>query len=368
MADPIFVVKGLAVAARRSARDDVQEKRKAKHAEDDQRPEAATSVDPEPKSKWIELVPEASFEVSSGEVLALVGESGSGKSLMLMGSIGLLPPGLHSTAGSSLFKGHELKRSDVSMDALAELRDPEWRNLVGMGIGVLFQDPIGSWNPIELIGDQSGEVLRTHEKLGDDEIASRVLELLGEVQLSKKRKFLSFPEELSRGEAQRAMLAAALLSEPTLLIADEPLTGLDVTVARGVLDVIERLRSERGMAMILVTHDLAVVAGVADRVSVVYAGQIVETAKATDLYRHPQHPYTDGLLGSMPGFGQRLRPIEGDAPELAESWEGCAFAPRCGFAIDRCRTEAPELRQVEASLVRCHRAEELDLIGIGRKA
>ncbi|MBT8207503.1 MAG: ABC transporter ATP-binding protein [Acidimicrobiia bacterium] len=367
MADPIFVVDGLAVAARRSARDEVQDKRDAKHAEDDQWPDAPNSGESGPKSKWLELVPEVSFAVSSGEVLALVGESGSGKSLMLMGSIGLLPPGLHATAGTSVFNGQKLRRSEIGMDALAELRDPEWRSLVGMGIGVLFQDPIGSWNPVELIGDQSGEVLRTHEDLTDDEIAFRVLELLGDVQLSKKRKFLSFPEQLSRGEAQRAMLAAALLSEPKLLLADEPLTGLDVTVARGVLDVIDRLRSERGMAMIIVTHDLAVVAGVADRVSVVYAGQIVETAAATDLYRNPQHPYSDGLLGSMPGFGQRLRPIEGDAPDLAESWEGCAFAPRCNYAVDRCHSETPELRRVEASVVRCHRAEELDLIGIGRK-
>lgn len=320
----------------------------------------------EQNDKWLELVTDVSFHVDRGEVLALVGESGSGKSLMLMGSIGLLPPGLTTLRGDTTFLGKPLKLSHKRSDSLAELKDPEWRSLVGMGIGVLFQDPIGSWNPLELIGEQSGEVLRTHEDLSEDEIKSRVLDLLGDVHLAKRRKFSSMPHEMSRGEAQRAMLAAALLSEPTLLIADEPLTGLDVTVARGVLDVIDRLRAERGMAMILVTHDLAVVAGVADRVGVVYGGEIIEMATTTDLYKNPKHPYTDGLLGSLPGFGKRLRPIEGDAPELDETWVGCSFAPRCGFAIDRCRVEAPAARQVEGSMVRCHRAEELDLVGIGR--
>jgi oligopeptide/dipeptide ABC transporter ATP-binding protein len=297
-----------------------------------------------------------SFMLAPGEALALVGESGSGKSLIATGAVDLLPAGAEVVGGTVTFAG----------EVLGEISEKRWKRLVGMGIGVMFQDAIGSWDPIEIIGTQSGEVLDVHEELSQEEIAQRVLDALGEVKLPKRLKFMSYPHQMSQGQAQRAMLAAALLSGPRLLIADEPLSGLDVTVARAVLDLIDDLRRKRGMALLLVTHDLAVVASVADRVAVVYGGRIVEEAPATALYHTPRHPYTDGLLGSIPSLSPgRLRPIPGDAPELWRLPAGCPFAPRCRYAVDACGDDVPEPRQVGESRVACLRAEDLDLTGIG---
>jgi oligopeptide/dipeptide ABC transporter ATP-binding protein len=296
-----------------------------------------------------------SFRVGEGEALALVGESGSGKSLIVMGAVDLLPGGAAVVAGRTTFRGQVLQ----------DLEDPDWRRLVGLGIGVLFQDAIAAWDPIQMIGRQSGEVLEEHEGLSAEEVRRRVLEALGQVRLPRRLKYLSYAHEMSRGQAQRAMLAAALLSAPRLLIADEPLSGLDVTVARGVLALIDDMRRERGMGLVLVTHDLAVVAAVADRVAVVYGGMVVEEAPAAALYRSPQHPYTDGLLGSVPSFNRgRLRPIPGDPPELWELPAGCPFAPRCSHALAACREQRPTSRQVGESLVACWRAGELALPGI----
>ena len=248
-----------------------------------------------------------SFRVAAGEALALVGESGSGKSLIALGAVDLLPAGAEAVAGRTTFLGRVLQ----------DLEAADWRRLVGMGIGVLFQDAIGSWDPIEMIGPQSGEVLEAHEALGGEEVRRRVLDALGQVRLPRRLKYASYAHEMSRGQAQRAMLAAALLSMPRMLIADEPLSGLDVTVARAVLGLIDDMRRERGMGLLLVTHDLGVVAAVADRVAVVYGGMVVEEAPAAALYRSPRHPYTDGLLGAVPGLARgRLRPIAGDPPEL----------------------------------------------------
>ncbi|MDX1689626.1 MAG: ABC transporter ATP-binding protein [Acidimicrobiia bacterium] len=305
-----------------------------------------------------DLVPgidDVSFAVDEGEVLALVGESASGKSLMLLGSVDLLAPSAVIEEGTTTFDGH----------VLGDLDEADWRRLVGMGIGVLLQDAIGSWDPIIELGPQAGEVLREHEGLADDEVHRRVLDALGSVHLPKQRKFWSFSHEVSRGQAQRAMLAAALLSDPKILLADEPLSGLDVTVARSVLTLIQDLCAERGMAMVFVTHDLAVVASIADRVAVVYGGRIVEEAPVEDLYRRPRHPYTAGLLGSVPGLARdRLRPIFGDPPELWNLPPGCSFAPRCPHVVDVCRSEVPEVRTVGTARVACHRAEELELEGV----
>jgi len=302
-----------------------------------------------------EVVSGVEFAVDEGETLALVGESGSGKSLIALGSVDLLPAGARVAGGTTRFQGSTLQ----------DLEDADWRSLVGMGIGVLFQDAIGAWDPIDLIGEQSGEALEEHRGLTGEELQRRVLESLGRVKLPKRRSFSSFVHEMSRGQAQRAMLAAALLSEPSLLIADEPLSGLDVTVGRAVLDLIEDMRREMGMAMILVTHDLGVVASVADRVAVVYGGMIVEEAPAGLLYRTPRHPYASGLLRSVPGLGpRRLEPIPGDTPDLWEIGEGCPFAPRCGYAVSECLGSKPQPRWVEGSKVACVRAEELQLPGI----
>jgi oligopeptide/dipeptide ABC transporter ATP-binding protein len=307
--------------------------------------------------EWMPALHEASFKVGEGEVLALVGESGSGKSLMAVGSVDLLRAGARVTSGETRFEGHLLQ----------DLPDETWRHLVGLGIGVLFQDPIGSWDPTMQYGRQSGEALEEHLGLGSEEIESRVLDALGEVRLPKNRRFLSaFSYEVSRGEAQRAMLASALLSQPRLLIADEPLSGLDATVARAVLSIIEDLRRRRGMGMILVTHDLGVVAGIADRVAVVYGGRIVEEGTVDDVFHRPQHPYTAGLLASLPAMGRRLEPIPGEADDIVFVPDWCAFADRCRYVVSACHDMVPPLRALGgAAAVRCVRAKELDLHGVG---
>lgn len=305
---------------------------------------------------WMPALHEASFHVDAGEVLALVGESGSGKSLMAIGSVDLLRAGARVTAGATYFEGRKLQ----------DLPDESWRFLVGMGIGVLFQDPIGSWDPTMQYGRQSGEGLAEHLGLSDEEIETRVLDALGEVRLPTKRRFLrAFSYEVSRGEAQRAMLASALLSQPRLLIADEPLSGLDTTVARAVLSIIEDLRRSRGMGMILVTHDLGVVAGTADRVAVVYGGRIVEEGPVDEIFHRPQHPYTAGLLGSLPATGKRLEPIAGEAIDIAFVPDWCAFANRCRYVASACQDRVPPLLPSGESLVRCVRAKELELQGVG---
>ena len=301
------------------------------------------------------VVESVSLEVAEGQAVGLIGESGSGKSLIAMGAVDLLTPGATVESGKTVFEGHVLQ----------ELDDADWRELVGMGIGVLLQDAIGSWDPLDFMGWQAGEGLMEHTDLTLQEIQERVFDSLGEVGLSKRRHFAAYAHEVSRGQAQRQMLAATLISAPRMLIADEPLSGLDVTVARAVLDLIDDMRRKRGMGMLLVTHDLAVVASVADRVAVVYAGSIVEAGSVEDIYKRPQHPYTAGLLGSLPALARgRLRPIEGDTPDLFEVTDGCRFADRCPYAVERCLVERPLPRPVEETMVACHRAEELELEGV----
>ncbi len=322
--------------------------------------------------QWIAAVRNVSYSVDPGRVLAIVGESGSGKSLMLLGSLNMLGPGARVVGGTTTFRGRVVQHVgdaawfEGERRVFPELDHVDWREAVGMGIGVMTQDPISAWDPIQLIGDQSGEVLDEHTELSDEEVRGRVLDLLGEVRLPRARKFLSFAEELSRGEAQRAMLAAALLSSPRLLLVDVPLSGLDVSTARALLSLIDDMRRIRGVAMVMVTHDLAVVAGIADRVAVVYGGTIVEEGPVADVYYSPRHPYTAGLLGSAPGLGARLAPIPGDAPDLAELPPGCPFAPRCGFAVDACRAAVPAPRPLGATTVRCIRANEIELRGVPR--
>jgi peptide/nickel transport system ATP-binding protein len=335
---------------------------------------------------WVELLSGVSFSVNEGEVLGLVGESASGKSLMLMGAFGLLSSGARVIGGTSVYRGYEYqpfhpwqgeddrrsrkekKQRRIAGTSVAGYNDDEWSRLVGTEVGFMFQNPVGAWTPDLAIGEQSGEALMEHTDMSSEEITDRVYDALGEVYLPRSRRlFGAFRHQLSRGMAQRAMLAAAITKTPSLLIADEPLNGLDAPVAAGIMDLIQDMQKRRGMAMIFITHDLASVARIADRVAVVYGGQIIEQASVDEIFHHPKHPYTSGLIGSIPGLSSgRLHQIEGEAPLLVDlPRDTCPFVERCGYATDVCRTQNTDLTRIGEADVRCHYAADLDLPGIG---
>lgn len=323
-----------------------------------------------------------SFNVAAGEVLAIVGESGAGKSIVALGALGLLSPGAVVTGGIVHFDGVQLRptrrlekkrlrrwrrnRDRRRQPFMEELMDDGYRNVLGTRIGVLFQDAIASWEPSAVIGDQAGEVLEEHTEMTRDQIVDRVLEAFGEVQLPKVNKYLSFRHELSRGQAQRAMIAAALVKGPDLLVADEPLSGLDAPVGAAVLDILRELKARRNMAMLLITHDLATVAGTADRVIVMYGGRVVEEGPVEEIFYRPGHPYTEGLLGSVPSLvTERLVSIQGDPPRIQDIVpSACAFAPRCPYVTDVCLHARPELRTVRGTSTACFRADEIQLTGV----
>lgn len=371
MPQPIFEVRHLAVA--------VNDPGAA-----DNRPQRGVMVEPFGPALpygWVEAVYDVSFEVAPGEVLAVVGESGSGKTLTVMGSLGLLGPGAKVSRGTVLFDGAQIRptralekhrnrpwrRKVMKRERfMEESLDDDWRRVMGTEVGVLFQNAIGGWNPVEIIGAQAGEALDEHTQLTLEEIKERVLDALGEVELPRVSKFISFPNELSRGQAQRAMLAAALVKGPRLLVADEPLTGLDAGVAASVLNVIREMQKKRQMAMIFVTHDLAQVASLATRVAIMYGGRIVEIGGIAEVFHNPQHPYTEGLLGALPRPGvRRLRPIEGDVPKITDvPMAECSLIPRCPYATEACAAGMPPLIPSASSEVACIRAHELKLQGI----
>lgn len=331
---------------------------------------------------WVVAIPSLSFSVEPGEVLAIVGESGAGKTLSALGALGLLSSGAKVVDGVVRFDGVQLRptkklekkrarwwrrRRDRKYEAyMEELLDEGYRGVMGTRIGVLFQDAVASWEPTAMIGEQAGEVLREHTDMTEDEIVDRVLEALGEVQLPQVNKYLSRRHELSRGQAQRAMIASVLIKGPDLLVADEPLSGLDAPVAAAVLEIIRDLKARRDLAMILITHDLATVAATADRVMVMYGGQVVEEGSASEIFYRPHHPYTEGLLGSVPSISRkRLVAIDGVPPRIQDvPATECAFAPRCPYAKDACHEARPILRPVADSLAACIRADELDLAGV----
>lgn len=335
---------------------------------------------------WVEVLPGVSFSIGEGEVLALIGESASGKSLALMGGFGLLAPGARVIGGEIRYRGHafkpggqikepgskrsrkERKQARVAGTVIADYADEEFARLMGTEVGFVYQNPVASWTPTTVIGEQSGEALAYHTTMPQEEIDERVFEALGEVRLPKSsRMFGAYRHEMSRGMAQRAMLAAALTKAPRLMIADEPLNGLDPSVAAAIMELVRDMQRRRNMAMIVVTHDLAAVAALADRVAVLYGGEIVEEAPATEIYHRPRHPYTSGLIGSIPGVARgRLRFIPGEAPRLVDTdHRVCVFADRCEFATAVCRAEAPRPRPVGGSSVACHHAHTLDLPGVG---
>jgi peptide/nickel transport system ATP-binding protein len=293
-----------------------------------------------------------SFAVDAGCTLAIVGESGCGKSVTSLSIMGLVPdPPGRITGGSIRFEGRELV--GAGKKDLMDLR--------GNGMAMIFQEPMTSLNPAFTIGEQIVEGLLRHQALTRAQAQERAIEVLRQVRIpSPEQRFHDYPHKLSGGMRQRAMIAMALACRPRLLIADEPTTALDVTIQAQILELMRALRAETGTAVILITHDLGVVAEVADEVAVMYAGRIVEQAPAAALFEAPQHPYTVGLLGSIPRLDvaqERLASIEGQVPSPLRRPPGCGFADRCPFAVAQCRAEAPPLREVEAGhLSACWRA------------
>lgn len=289
-----------------------------------------------------------SFRLRAGEVLGLVGESGAGKSLTGAAIIRLLEPPGRIVEGSVTLKGRRID----------DLSPEDFRRLRGRHIGMVFQDPLMSLNPLYTIERQIVETIRTHSPLSRREARERAVELLTAVGIpAAARRLDAYPHEFSGGMRQRVVIALALAAEPELVIADEPTTALDVSVQAQVIGVLKRLTREKGTAVILITHDMGVIAEMADRVAVMYAGRIVEIGPVRDVIGNARHPYTRGLMGSIPsltGTRERLQQIPGAMPRLTEIPAGCAFNPRCTEAMDICRHVRPEGISVGESIVACH--------------
>ncbi|HEX8938945.1 MAG TPA: ABC transporter ATP-binding protein [Candidatus Limnocylindrales bacterium] len=285
-----------------------------------------------------------SFDLQPHELLGVVGESGCGKSVTSLAILRLLPkPSGRVTDGQVDFDGRDLLRLD----------DDAMRDLRGREVAMIFQDPMTSLNPVITIGEQLAEVVQAHQKVDRREAERRAVEMLELVGIpNAKRRLRDYPHQFSGGMRQRVMIAMALALGPKLLIADEPTTALDVTIQAQILELIQRVAHETGAAVMLITHDLGVVAGMTQRIQVMYAGRIVETATTAELFAHPRHPYTVGLLRSIPrldeGGSHELIPIEGLPPDLTRLPKGCPFAPRCAWAIERCLEEDPPLDPVRA--------------------
>ncbi len=292
-----------------------------------------------------------SYEVNEGETVAIVGESGCGKSVGVLSIMRLIPqPPGKIVGGQVLFEGRDLLK----------LPEDQLRGIRGNRISMVFQDPMTSLNPVLTIGKQVGEALEVHQGLNQSEARRRTVELLSLVGIPEAADRLDdYPHQFSGGMRQRAMIAMALSCNPQLLIADEPTTALDVTIQAQIIELIKQLRDEFGMAIIWITHDLGIVAGLADRVLVMYAGNIIESAPVTELYANPRHPYTVGLLRSVPRLDSersgRLIPIDGLPPDLIGLPDACPFAPRCAFATEQCWEVNAPLRSIGNNhKVACH--------------
>ena len=293
-------------------------------------------------------VEDMDLSVAAGEVLCVVGESGCGKSVSMLAVMGLLPSTGHVRADRVAFRGVDL----LHIGAHGR------RRLVGRDVAMVFQEPATSLNPCYTIGWQIAEALRTHHAVPRGARKARVAALLGQVGIpAPEQRMRAFPHQLSGGLNQRAMIAMAIACGPALLIADEPTTALDVTVQKGVLDLLVGLQREHGMGLVLITHDMGVVAETAQRVQVMYAGQVMEEQPAAALFARPRHPYTAALLDALPERAEgkaRLPTIPGLVPGIADRPAGCLFAPRCRFAVARCAAERPSLRPFGGARVRCH--------------
>jgi oligopeptide transport system ATP-binding protein len=287
----------------------------------------------------VKAVDGVSFDVHEGETLGLVGESGCGKSVSALSILRLIPsPPGEIIGGEIFFEGRDLLK----------LSDEEIRNVRGNRIAMIFQEPMTSLNPVLTIGRQIAEPLEVHRNMPLKEALEKAKELLGKVQIADSdSRIRDYPHQFSGGMRQRAMIAMGLGCNPRLIIADEPTTALDVTVQAQLLELLKNLTRDFSMALIIITHNLGVVARYADRVNVMYAGKIVEKGSAHDIYEDPMHPYTIGLMASVPKLDQdvkkKLVPIQGQPPNLANVPDGCAFHPRCNYVVERCRKETPQL-------------------------
>ncbi|MFI6800917.1 ABC transporter ATP-binding protein [Streptosporangium canum] len=307
----------------------------------------------------IKAVRGVSYQLSQGEVLGIVGESGSGKSVTSLAVMGLLPPGAE-VSGSVKLHGRELL--DMPEDELIRLR--------GKTIGMIFQDPLSAFTPVYTIGDQIAEAVRIHQKIGKDKAAKRAVELLDLVGIPHPDvRAKAFPHEFSGGMRQRAMIAMAIANDPDVLICDEPTTALDVTIQAQVLEVLKTAQRETGAGIVMITHDLGVVAGIADRVLVMYAGKPVELGTVDEIYYRPRQPYTMGLLASIPRMDRptaRLIPIDGNPPSPAALPPGCPFAPRCPMRVSACDEAEPDLERIGSGtrMSACIRSHEIELKGL----
>jgi oligopeptide/dipeptide ABC transporter ATP-binding protein len=296
------------------------------------------------ESGEITAIEDVGFSLEEGEILGIVGESGSGKSVTALTIMGLLPrPPARIAAGEVRFRG----------EALTRLSDARLQKIRGSGIAMVFQEPMTSLNPVFTIGEQLMETLRAHERLSPRAQRERAVEMLDKVGIpSASRRLGDYPHQLSGGQRQRVMIAIALACRPRLLIADEPTTALDVTIQAQILDLLLDLRDELGMAIIIITHNMGVIAQTADRVLVMYAGRIVEEAPVARLFDRPSHPYTRGLLDCIPTLDQdrtRLAAIPGGLPDPASRPSGCRYAPRCGLCVEACHAAIPPLRGIETA-------------------
>jgi len=309
------------------------------------------------EGRKVEVVSGVSLSIPQGRIVGVVGESGCGKTVTALSIMRLIPePPGRIDGGEILFDGANL----------LEYGDREMRSLRGNRISMIFQEPISSLNPVFTVGDQIGEALRTHLKITKSEEKKRVIELLRLVGIpAPEKRVKSYPHELSGGMSQRVMIAMALACSPEVLIADEPTTALDVTIQAGILELIDDLRIKMGMAVLLITHDLGIIAEVADTVYVMYAGKVVENAVTRELFKNPKHPYTVGLLNSIPDLRdskEKLDAIPGVVPSPGSFPPGCRFQDRCPLVIERCRREEPPLEEhAPGHYSACFRADEVKI-------
>ena len=312
----------------------------------------------EKKSPPVKAVDGISLEVKAGSITTIVGESGSGKSITSLSILGLVSNPGKIVSGEIIFNGK----------AIHKLNDAQMRKIRGDKISMIFQDPMTALNPVDTVGEQIEEVLKLHQPgAGKEEIRQKAVQMLETVGIPGER-IDEYPHQFSGGMKQRIVIAIALACSPELLIADEPTTALDVTIQAQILELMNKLKGEMNTSMLLITHDLGVVAEMCSRVAIIYAGEVVEIGTARDIFKNRSHPYTQGLFNSLPsvtGEKTKLKPIPGAMPDPSNLPAGCPFAPRCGYACEKCMAEHPELLPVEGEhYVRCWRAAEEEQHGI----